>query len=98
MAVSVAILATFMGTCNVKDDNAVQAMQAAQAEKIDMWGFYQARTIREEIALATVEQIKLARFPYLARPGPESHAYDDAIARYDTIAADQNRKKADLKT
>lgn len=98
VAVSVAILATFMGICNVKDDNAVQAMQAAQAEKIDMWGFYQARNIREEIALATVEQIKLARFPYLARPGPESHAYDDAIARYDTIAADQNRKKADLKT
>jgi hypothetical protein len=98
VAVSVAILATFMGICRVKDDNIVQGMQAAQAEKIDMWGYYQARNIREEIALATIEQLKLARFPYIAKPGPESHAYDQAIAKYETLAADQNRKKAELKT
>ena len=33
----VAILATFLGICNVKDDNVVQAMLAAQAEVIDQW-------------------------------------------------------------
>jgi hypothetical protein len=38
----VAILATFLGICNVKDDNVVQAMLAAQAEKIDQWNFFQA--------------------------------------------------------
>ena len=36
-------------------------MQAAQADKIDRWNFYQARNSREEIALATIEQLTLAR-------------------------------------
>ena len=38
VAISVAVLATFLGICNVKDDNLVQGMQAAQADKIDYWG------------------------------------------------------------
>ena len=35
VAVMVAVLATFLGICNVKDDNIVQGMQAAQTDKID---------------------------------------------------------------
>ena len=50
VAITVALLATFMGICKVKDDNIVQAMQQAQADKLDHWQFYQARNIREEIA------------------------------------------------
>ena len=42
VAVTVAVLATFMGICKVKDDNIVQAMQQAQADKIDHWAYYQA--------------------------------------------------------
>jgi Domain of unknown function (DUF4337) len=37
VAVTVALLATFMGVCKVKDDNIVQAMQQAQADRIDHW-------------------------------------------------------------
>lgn len=50
VAVTVALIATFMGICKVKDDNIVQAMQQAQADKIDHWAFYQARNLREELA------------------------------------------------
>src|ERR1700694_5861422 len=57
VAVSVALLATFMGICKVKDDNIVQAMQQAQADKIDNYSWYQARHIREEVAKATVAQL-----------------------------------------
>jgi hypothetical protein len=32
VAITVALLATFMGVCKVKDDNIVQAMQQAQAD------------------------------------------------------------------
>ena len=35
VAVTVAVIATFMGICKVKDDNIVQAMQQAQADKLD---------------------------------------------------------------
>jgi len=59
VAITVALLATFMGICKVKDDNIVQAMQQAQADKIDHWSFYQARNIREEIGNATLTQLKI---------------------------------------
>src|SRR6184192_2941980 len=60
VAISVALLATFMGICKVKDDNIVQAMQQAQADKIDNYSWYQARNIREEVANATVAQLTAA--------------------------------------
>jgi hypothetical protein len=38
VAITVALLlATFMGICKVKDDNIVQAIQQAQADKPDHW-------------------------------------------------------------
>ena len=57
VAVTVAVLATFMGICKVKDDNIVQAMQQAQADKIDNYSWYQARNVREEVARATAAQL-----------------------------------------
>lgn len=95
VAITVALLATFMGICKVKDDNIVQAMQQAQADKIDHWAFYQARNIRQDIAEATATQLELAR------PGRSSEttgAHDDAIARYRMIADEQAKKKELLKT
>src|ERR1700733_445438 len=53
VALTVALLATFLGVCKVKDDNIVQAMQQAQADRLDHWNFYQARNIRQEVASAT---------------------------------------------
>jgi hypothetical protein len=94
VAVTVAVLATFMGICKVKDDNIVQAMQQAQADKIDHWSYYQARNLRQEVAEATLTQLTLARAGAAA---PQALAYDTAIARYQALAADQNQKKAELK-
>ena len=95
VAVTIAVLATFMGLCKIKDDNVVQAMQQAQADKLDHWNFYQARNIRQELATATVTQLQLAR---MGRAGPEAAAYDEAIARYQKLAAEQASKKEELKT
>src|SRR5436853_6487624 len=61
VAITVALLATFMGICKVKDDNIVQAMQQAQADKIDHWSFYQARNIRQEIAQSAVTELTIER-------------------------------------
>ncbi len=94
VAVTVAVLATFMGVCKVKDDNIVQAMQQAQADKIDHWAFYQARNLREELARATVVQLRLQSE---AQPLARQSAYQEAIARYETLAADQSKKKEELR-
>jgi hypothetical protein len=95
VAVTVALLATFMGICKVKDDNIVQAMQQAQADKLDHWQFYQARNIREEIAKSTLTQLRLQA---LTAQASQRAAFDEQIGAYDALAKDQNQKKNELKT
>ena len=94
VALTVALLATFMGICKVKDDNIVQAMQQAQASKIDDWSFYQARNIRQEIAQSTLAQLGVTR---LAAPAAQRPAIDSAIARYQALVKDQATKKDSLR-
>jgi hypothetical protein len=60
VAISVALIATFMGICKVKDDNIVQAMQKVQAGSIDKWSYYQARNTQLKVATATAEQFHVS--------------------------------------
>jgi hypothetical protein len=94
VAITVALLATFMGICKVKDDNIVQAMQQAQADKVDHWAFFQARNIREEIAKSTLIQLRLQA---LTVPAQQQAAYQTQIAVYDALAKDQAQKKEALR-
>jgi hypothetical protein len=94
VAVTVALLATFLGVCRVKDDNIVQAMQQAQADRLDHWNFYQARNIRQEIAAASAAQLKLAAGGASAAQAP---AYAAAIAAAERLAVDQAGKKEELR-
>lgn len=50
IALLVAICATFMALCNVKDGNVVQAMQQAQTQAVDQWSFYQAKSTKQHLA------------------------------------------------
>jgi hypothetical protein len=93
VAVSVAVLATFMGICKVKDDNIVQGMQQAQAAKIDHWAFYQARNVRQEVMKSTELQLELG---LAAAPKASQAAYRSAIEEYTRLEAEQETKKAEL--
>jgi hypothetical protein len=77
VAITVALLATFVGICKVKDDNIVQAMQQAQADKIDHWSWYQALHVREEVLTDHVASLRLQK-----TVGDPAHQkdYDAAIA------------------
>lgn len=94
VAITVALLATFMGICKVKDDNIVQAMQQAQADKIDHWAFYQARNLREELAKSTLVQLRLQA---ALVPAQHQAAYQEQITVYETLAKEQSQKKEELK-
>ena len=94
VAITVALLATFSGICKVKDDNLVQAMQQAQADKLDHWGYYQARNLREEVASATATELRLAA---ATAPPAAQAAYAAAIANYQQLAAEQKRKKDEVR-
>ncbi|MEI7931380.1 MAG: DUF4337 family protein [Actinomycetes bacterium] len=94
VAVTIALLSTFMVVYKVKDDNIVQAMQQAQADKLDHWNFYQARNIREEVAAAAATQLRLAA---AGAPSQQQEGYGAAIASYERLIADQAAKKEDVR-
>jgi Domain of unknown function (DUF4337) len=93
VAISVALLATFMGICGIKDNNIVQGMQQAQADRNNDWVYYQARNIREEIANSTLTQLRLQSRP----TEPKARVlYDKKIAEYQDLANRQSQKKPEL--
>ncbi len=94
VAITVALLATFMGICKVKDDNIVQAMQQAQADKLDHWAFYQTRNLRQALAESSATQLTLSR---IGAPAEAQPAYDAAIKRYQALAEEQASKKETIK-
>jgi Domain of unknown function (DUF4337) len=94
VAVTVACLATFIGICHVKDDNIVQGMQQAQADKLDHWAYYQARNIRSDIARSTITQLQLQA---VNSSGSQRAQYATQIAAYQAIATKQDNEKAQLK-
>jgi hypothetical protein len=95
VAVTVALLASFMGICKVKDDNIVQAMQQAQADKIDHWAFYQARNLRQQQAHVTLLQLRLSA---ASRPEAEQAGYRAAIEELERLEKEQAQKKDELQT
>lgn len=94
VAITVALLATFLGVCKVKDDNIVQAMQQAQADKIDNYAWFQARNIREEVAGATVAQLTAQA---AAAPPQAQATYREQIDRYQVLEREQSEKKREQK-
>jgi hypothetical protein len=76
VAITVALLATFIGICKVKDDNIVQAMQQAQADKIDHWAWYQSIHIREQVL---GDQLALLRLQRAGADPSQQPAYDAEI-------------------
>jgi len=95
VAITVSLLATFMGICKVKDDNVVQAMQQAQADKLDHWNFYQARNLREEVAKSTATTLQLMALSANKTQAPQFKAQ---IEHYENLAKEQHDKKEALKS
>jgi len=88
VAISVALLATFMAITKVKDDNIVQAMLQAKSDAVDTWSQYQAKRIKhhllemsrnQAIALRSVVSPKAA-----ASLDEQVKQYEADISRYGT--------------
>lgn len=93
VAVTIALLATFMGVMAIKGGNIAQAMQAAQTDKIDYWSWYQARNIREEVLRATSVQLATQA---QSQPTASRAAYLTNALEFEKLADEQNTKKAKL--
>ncbi|MDD4976045.1 MAG: DUF4337 domain-containing protein [Bacteriovorax sp.] len=60
IAIMVAVSATIMAICNIKDGNIVQAMSQAQAHSIDSWSYFQAKSTKQSIAENSLELLKIS--------------------------------------
>ena len=78
VAVTIALLATFMGICKIKDDNICQAMQQEQANRIDSWDYYQAKNTQEKVFETALLQVQLQSV----------NATGDAAKKAKALAAD----------
>jgi len=95
IALLVAVTATFMAVCNVKDGNIVQAMQQAQAGAVDQWSYYQAKGMKQNLAESTLDQLQLQR-AMLADP-KFAPMLDQKIADYQKQVKKYEKEKTDIR-
>ena len=95
IALFVAVVATFMALCNVKDGNITQAMQQAQAKSIDQWAYYQSKSTKEHIAENTAE-IFAAQLEMASELKPEIRAKVEArIAAQKELVQKYEKEKSE---
>ncbi len=87
VAIWVALTATFMALCDVKDGNIVQAMGQAQAHGIDAWSYYQAKSTKQTIIENALEQLKAQNNPAFAELIKKD---EEQVTRYE-------KEKAEIK-
>jgi hypothetical protein len=80
VALFVAITATFMALCNVKDKNIVRTMSEAQASVIDTWSYYEAKSTKQSITEKSLELLKIENLP---QSEAVIKTYQEQIARYE---------------
>ena len=97
VAVLVALSATFVALCNVKDGNVVQAMAQAQAGAVDQWAYYQSKSTKQHLAETTADQLTVQR-DIAVNPSPEARKLlDDKIKQYTAQATKYEQDKTEIK-
>jgi DNA repair ATPase RecN len=97
VALLVAITATFMALSNVKDGNITQAMAQAQAEMLDHWSYYQAKSTKENIAQAQLDQLTIQKQMGLATNPQALAALEAKIQEYAAAVAKYKSEKEEIK-
>jgi hypothetical protein len=98
IALSVAMIATFIALCNVKAGNITQAMQQAQANSVDAWAYFQAKGTKLNIAESARDALVTQREISGSSMSAEARALiDKKIAEYDAKIRVYEREKAEIK-
>lgn len=91
VAILVAIAATLMALCNIKDEKIVEAMSHAQAMEVDTWSNFQAQSTKQHLMQYGMDQAELrlktdASLTSAGRASWEASAakYDSEVKRYET--------------
>ena len=93
VAILVALAATFVALVSVKDRNITLRMDQAQAKAIDTWNYYQAKSMKQNLAEATLDQLTAVRGSS-ATPAPE---LEKRVANYEKQVARYEHEKGEVK-
>jgi hypothetical protein len=93
VAITVAILASFMAITKVTDDNVCQAMERVKAEEVNAWSLYQSKSIKQNLAELGRENLSaLAR----TTTGEVREKIDRQVAIYDGEIRRYEAEKKDI--
>jgi len=82
IAILVALIATFMALCNIKDGNIVQAMSQEQSKAVDSWSYYQAKSTKQNLAESVLDQLTLQKEEGANLAAVSAALLDKKIASY----------------
>jgi hypothetical protein len=97
VALLVTLTGTFVVLCNVKDGNIVQAMAQAQANSVDAWSYYQAKSTKQHFAEGMVDQITIQRDTAKDLSADARATLDKKVAEYTTKAKQYDSEKQKIK-
>ncbi len=97
IAILVAVAASFVALCNVKDGNIVQAMQQAQANSVDAWSYYQAKSTKQNIADGLIDQLSVQRDSQANLSNEARAVLERKIAEYAAKAKQYEAEKQKIK-
>ncbi len=98
IALLVALTATFMAVMNVKDGNLNQSMQEAQSKRNDAWAYYQAKSTKQALAEATLDELVALRdsTPNLAVDARAQLEKRIAVYQGNVVRYDKEKKQIQL--
>ena len=97
VALFVAITATFMALCNVKDGNVVQNMAVMQSEMIDSWSYYQAKSTKQSLAESVLDQLSIMRDTQPGMAAESRAVLEKKIADYTAKVKRYDKEKEEIK-
>jgi hypothetical protein len=93
VALLVALAATFVALASVKDRNLTLGMMQAQAKAVDTWNYYQAKSTKQNLAEATLDELVALK----GATTPAGGELDRRIDDYRSQAGRYEREKEDVK-
>jgi chromosome segregation ATPase len=94
VALLVALAATFIALVSVKDRNITLRMDQAQAKAIDTWNYYQAKSMKQNLAEATLDELNALR---ASASGAAAESADKRIANYEKQVKRYEHEKGEVK-
>jgi hypothetical protein len=94
VALLVALAATFMALASVKDRNITLRMDQAQAKAVDTWNYYQAKSMKQNLAESTLDELTTIK---ATSPAAGAETVEKRIANYEKQVTRYEHEKGEVK-